>query len=352
MLYKLDSKGKLRTWECFTEGAEVVVISGLKDGRKTEKRYVATPKNVGKGNETTAEQQAFMEAASKRTKQIDRNQYYVSEVKALTEIPEIFPMLARDYRKLSHQVKWGDKKYRTCAKLDGIRCLTHPDGRLMSRKGLFYNIPHLTKQVVSLFQPGIQRIDAEIYLHGEFLTDITGAAKKHRDLTDQLELHIFDVILDDLSAPFIQRLEILNELPLRDNIKRVEYFPIDNEEKMKNYHNQFRSEGYEGVMIRDMDEPYVPARRTVGLFKYKEFEDSEFRIIRVDADKDGYGKFVCVTKDGKEFTVRPKGTDGYRLMIIKRPELFIGKYLTTQFLGYTPEGKPNHGIGLTVRDYE
>ena len=36
---------KLRQWQCFAEGAEVVVIHGQVGGKQTEKRYTAEPTN-------------------------------------------------------------------------------------------------------------------------------------------------------------------------------------------------------------------------------------------------------------------------------------------------------------------
>ena len=68
-LYGKDSKGELRVWSIYTEGAEVIVKHGKLGGKVQEKRYTAETKNQGKANETTPEQQAILEAEAKYVKQ-------------------------------------------------------------------------------------------------------------------------------------------------------------------------------------------------------------------------------------------------------------------------------------------
>ena len=61
---------KFRQWSCWVEGAEVVVEHGQMGGKLTQKRYTAEPKNVGRANATTAEEQAIQEADAKVVKQL------------------------------------------------------------------------------------------------------------------------------------------------------------------------------------------------------------------------------------------------------------------------------------------
>ena len=61
---------KLRQWQCFADGAEVVVIHGQVGGKQVEKRYTAEPKNQGRANATTVEEQALLEAEAKVVKQL------------------------------------------------------------------------------------------------------------------------------------------------------------------------------------------------------------------------------------------------------------------------------------------
>ncbi|WP_225393788.1 hypothetical protein, partial [Escherichia coli] len=61
-LYGKDSKGKLKQWTVYTDGAVVTVAHGRVGGKITEKSYTAEAKNIGRSNETTPEEQAELEA--------------------------------------------------------------------------------------------------------------------------------------------------------------------------------------------------------------------------------------------------------------------------------------------------
>ena len=81
-LYSKDSKGELRVWSIYTEGAEVIVKHGKFGGKIQEKRYTAESKNQGKANETTPEQQSVLEAEAKYVKQL-KSGYFADKDDAL-----------------------------------------------------------------------------------------------------------------------------------------------------------------------------------------------------------------------------------------------------------------------------
>ena len=118
-LYKYDSKGKVRQWDVTTDGDKVIVSHGVKDGKKVEQTTVCKPKNIGKRNETTAEEQAVLEAKSKWTKQIEREDYH--EILELSG-QQVRPMLALDYLKVPHRVNWDEVVAQP--KLDGLRLVS------------------------------------------------------------------------------------------------------------------------------------------------------------------------------------------------------------------------------------
>lgn len=63
-LYHRGKAGGLYSWRVWTEGADILTEYGLVDGEKQIARKTATPKNVGRANATTAEEQAALEAKS------------------------------------------------------------------------------------------------------------------------------------------------------------------------------------------------------------------------------------------------------------------------------------------------
>ncbi len=126
------------------------------------------------------------------------------------------------------------------------------------------------------------------------------------------------------------------------------------------YHDRFVADGYEGGMLKNEKGFYMFQYNSDDIEKMKLFQNDEFEII---GGKEGVGSdegcviYRCITKEGKEFSARPKGTVGDRKqMLIELPES-IGKMLTVRFAEYSDEGVPQHTVGVpveaeAVRDYE
>ena len=114
-LYSKDRKGNLQQWQVSTDGAEVIVQYGLVGGKQAESRHTAYPKNVGRANATTAEEQAIKEAQSKWELQLKKG--YAMDV---AKIPaSLLPLLASNYQKVSRRVKF---PIPALIKKDGVRC--------------------------------------------------------------------------------------------------------------------------------------------------------------------------------------------------------------------------------------
>jgi DNA ligase-1 len=129
---------------------------------------------------------------------------------------------------------------------------------------------------------------------------------------------------------------------------------------IKQFHDSYIKKGYEGLIIRNKKGAYQEKYRSKNLQKYKEFQDDEFEIIDYT---EGTGKekdliiWVCQTKDGKTFQVRPKGTHEERKKLYKNGKKHIGKMLTVVFQELTNDGIPRFpttrygGLG-DLRTYE
>jgi DNA ligase-1 len=120
-------------------------------------------------------------------------------------------------------------------------------------------------------------------------------------------------------------------------------------------HKKHVKEGHEGTMIRDKDSVYEVGKRSNYLLKFKDFQTEEYEIVGA---KTGHGRdadsvvWVCKTRDGQQFTVRPEGTIAQRAKQYKNREKFMGKMLTVRFQNLTALGVPRFPIGVVVRDYE
>ena len=100
-IYKKDSSGKIRFLEISAKEDTVIQTSGVvgTDNPVTNISQ-CEPKNVGKVNSTTAEEQAILEAVSKLTEKM-RLGYFetMEEAEAKGGSSFLLPMLAKDYKK-------------------------------------------------------------------------------------------------------------------------------------------------------------------------------------------------------------------------------------------------------------
>ena len=116
---------------------------------------------------------------------------------------------------------------------------------------------------------------------------------------------------------------------------------------------RFIEAGYEGIMLRNKGGMYRCNYRSHDLQKYKEFEEDEFRITgftQGDGRDKGTVIWVCETKEGKEFTVRPRGTMESRRKLFETGKKYVGKMLTVIYQELTEEGKPRFPVGKDVRE--
>lgn len=377
-LYIYDSKGKEREWSVRTEGEKIIVSHGLVGGKIVEKVTKAKPKNVGKANATTAEEQAVLEAKSKWTKQVEREDYHEDIEKSGLQMR---PMLAHDYNKVPHRVDWTQALAQP--KLDGLR-LTYGhrqalqegtkeplaynslwDQEMLTRKGETYNLPHLETHSRNLLQLVNDRcdgrclaLDGEAYLHGLPLQQITSRARKYRKgLTEELEYHLFDLVIPGM--PFTDRWMLLEECLKNYNELRpgrlslVPTFGLKDEEHMKLLHGNFIEAGYEGLMIRHEGSQYHIGQRSADLFKYKQFFDKECLITDVWEDKNGNAMLTCAFEKGNvesEFGCTPKRTHEERKRLLSIKDELIGKWITVKYQDITEDGLPTFPVGLDIRE--
>jgi DNA ligase-1 len=116
---------------------------------------------------------------------------------------------------------------------------------------------------------------------------------------------------------------------------------------------EFVEAGYEGIMLRNAAGVYRANFRSNDLQKYKEFLEDEYRIIdftQGEGRDAGAVIWVCETADGKEFSVRPRGTMEQRRDWFNDGGSYIGKNLTVVYQELTEEGKPRFPVAKAVRD--
>jgi DNA ligase-1 len=136
-------------------------------------------------------------------------------------------------------------------------------------------------------------------------------------------------------------------------LTRTDYAKTHTE--VKKLHDQYKKDGYEGLMVRLAKGKYEFGSRSSSLLKYKEFIDEEFEIIDVleaTGRDSGTAVFVCRTECGGSFNVRPEGSKEIRTTYLKDKIKMIGRMLTVRYQNRSDDNIPIFPVGVAVRDYE
>ena len=326
-LIKQDKYGRDRYIDIKVEDlkdgtADIVKISGIVESDK----FSESRTNVKTG----------YEKALKRAQTMWNNEH--------TKCNQVLPMLAN---------KWEDRKkyisepFYVQPKLDGVRLLVSKDGGI-SRTG---KVVPGTEILGKGLKEG-QYVDGEAFDPNLNFEELTSVFK-----TDPLKLkfHVFDYFdLKKLDMTFEERWDIVKSLS-NPHYEYVDTFNVKKHSDMIGFHKMFTQQGHEGTMIRDMASVYEVGQRSNYLLKFKDFQTEEFEIVGA---KTGHGRdanavvWVCKTKDGHQFTVRPEGTIAQREEDYKNHEKFMGKMLTVRFQNLTALDVPRFPVGVVVRDYE
>lgn len=351
-LYKKTSTGATQVWFVDSEGPRYRTTSGQIDGKKVTSEWtVCEPKNVGRANATTAEEQCEAEIAAMYRKKLAQGGYK-ENLDTLDTDNYFKPMLAKEFG--DYPIKWGNGRVFSQPKLDGMRCVIDSQG-MWSREGKPINsAPHIFEAVKPLFSehPALV-LDGELYNHGlkDNFNAIMSLAKKQRPTPEQLEesarvlqFHCYD-LFNGSGDTFSTRQSELKALAAtltqtHPCICLVSTEEVSSAVQLDELYELYLGLGYEGQMVR-LDTPYVN-KRTSALLKRKEFQDEEFRIVGWEEGKGNRtGMVGCITyalPDGRTFDSNLKGTLEYLKEVWASRDTF--KRGTVQFFRYTPDGKP------------
>lgn len=344
-LYQKNNSGKVKVWTISVENDTITTTYGQQDGKLvTTQRVIKSGKNLGRSNQTTIHEQAIAEAKSKWNAKLDQG---YSE-KLTDETEHILPMLALDYHKRGKDIVF------PCyiqPKLDGIRAI-YKNGKFYSRKGkLFTGLEHISNEL-----PSNAILDGELYTPDTSFENIVSVVRNEKGDIDKTSIHynVFDKIDDKIYRE--RRNWIYTYLDSKKYTHIVTTTECKNEEDIDSWYNLFvKRDGYEGVMLRNKNGLYRENYRSPDLQKYKTFQDNEFEIVEF---KQGTGVekgcvvWVCVTKNGDKFSVRPRGSHESRKNQFNNGKDYIGKQLTVRYQNMSDKGIPRFPVGIIIRDYE
>lgn len=280
------------------------------------------------------------------------------------------PMLASKYKDQKKNIKF---PVYIQPKYNGVRCLAktvrdvrgNPTIKLVSRGGTYYYLPHIQNQLASIMICLSERnyiFDGELYKHGVALQDISGAARTEDQgmlIADNgwLEYHIYDIIdLNGLGLNQENRERILDTIRLMNynndlpHIKFVKSNIALDHTEIKENHDDYIEQGYEGAIVRLQDAKYEFNQRSKGLIKVKEFIDEEFEIVgfSVNNNKTIGESFVFILKNNllgasNTFEARPTGTLAMKENWAKTSHELMGKKATVRFQERSKDGLPIQG---------
>ncbi len=339
-LYKRTKTGAVQVCIISVTGDTFGVKFGQLDGKLQLKETQCFPVNVGKSNETTAEEQATKEAKSKWAEKVKAG--YSTDVEAPVTVQ--LPQLVKKY--LDNKEKITFPAY-SVIKLNGMNGTYWklPDGslKLTSRGGNEYPpIPHLEAKVhADMAAANTTCLNAELYIHGEFLEDINSAVKKTKALSSRLTLNTFELPLVD--GTYESKVEILRELCGEALITEVH-----SAEEADALHAEAVANGYEGTVLYNKHAVYAFNERSSDVYKYKVAIDAEFKVKGFNIDKNNHAVYICESKGG-DFKAKRVGTDAERLADAAIAESNIGRWLNVEFEMYSKKGKPLKPVGQYFR---
>ena len=411
VLYGTEKNGKTRVWiakiyfKGKSKGAQTqapafaTIEHGQLDGKlQMTIREYTEGKNIGKKNETTPLQQCISETKRKWTDKHEKESYQETMMnhdpeKADEQAPDpakkYFPMLAHTFEPATTTTTTTKKNNIVFPcfvqpKLDGLRCIMYRDPvttdlHCQSRTGSYFDtMDHIKTSLAPVFAKHPNAIfDGELYTTEIPFEELAGLIKKKK-LTPSdkerlcaIQYHIYDIV--DETKSFEDRHAMIRKIFAQNAASKmasphahapdsnhmpqfIRLVPTTEAKTPADFRAQFGEfieTGYEGIMLRNKKGMYRCNYRSHDLQKYKEFLEDEFSIVgftQGDGRDKGTIIWICVTKEGKEFNVRPRGTMEHRRKLFQTGEKYVGKKLTIIYQELTEEGKPRFPVGKDVRD--
>lgn len=397
ILVTKDTKGKIRVvnisydWDNDQMGYIIKRVTSQYGGKETVQPDILITK--GKAKRTVTEQ-CNLEYNSHVKKYLDKGykelpdsisiedqsgiSEFLGEIKT-NQDGVLKPMLAKQADKVANSVF--NKEYLGSRKINGTRCLIYCDQeghiKTASRGSINYNLAicHIIHHPLmeNLFRndPTII-LDGEIYKHGWPLNKISGICRTQVTASDgePLEFYLYDVVKTDM--PFSERNELLQQIaedlqleefdPYKEwedgalKVQLIPQVPMTGWLEIKGYHDKYVKEGWEGLVIRNVNDVYGPGKRTNAMLKVKEYQESEYEIVGLSEGlREEDMCFVMKTPNGQEFKAKPMGDREQKQWYREHLDELVGKMGTLKYFEMSgKEGSeiPQQPIFIAVRDYE
>jgi ATP-dependent DNA ligase len=258
-------------------------------------------------------------------------------------------------------------KYPACVqrKLDGFRCISQVNKNqevIMYSRGMkpFIFLEHIKreiKKIKELIKSEYIYLDGELYEKDLSLHQISSLIMKKYATTEQIKemekvsYYIFDMFdLKDLTLTYKERYSNLNKIFKKYKFKYLKLVTcemVNNFEKIKELDQEYILDGFEGVIVRNMDGIYKLNSKSYDVLRTKEFKKKDFIIIGA---KQGVGQqkgailwnLQCLKNKNNNFWAIPIGSIKTRIndykKYTKNPDKYIGKKAIVKYIDISNEG--------------
>lgn len=362
------------------DGSKYRSTSGQKDGAKVVADWTeAKPKNVGRANATTADEQAEAEVQAKYKKQLKSGGYWLNE-SDIDQQRFFQVMLAKGYEDYKDKIDW-KQGVGVQIKYNGERVCIKADGAWTRTGERQLCIPHIEAALQPFFKKFPYAVlDGEgfNYQMRESLNEIHSLMSQKKPTADDLQkskdlirLYCYDGFgfpanrdgaIVPATAGYLERKSAIDNAffascfagRYQGIMEHVPTWIAHSEAEVEKIFLDCLLDKQEGVIIRILGQGY-DNKRSRYLLKYKPVDDAEFRILAIN---EGVGKFAgrvgtftCEKLDRSPFANGERTFDatfkGTQAAAIKAwndgsAQKMVGKVATILFNKYTSYGIPNY----------
>lgn len=266
---------------------------------------------------------------------------------------------------LATTFQFGDldkREYFFQPKINGLRCGIFPYRtddifspirlKFQSREGgEFINLSYLEANLLEtipfeVFDELVDRgsgIDGELYIHGKSLNAINSAVKNATNPDNKLvEFWAYDLIDEDMLQHqrfhLMEKWFLQNHREISDNVSKLKYLGYGKCLSISSAvikRNEFIDQGFEGLILRDVDGLYQFGKRNKTMLKFKQTTDGVFEIVDIkplSIKRPDLPMLVCRNDINDElFECRISASESYQQIVLKNKNAYIGNKVNIEY---------------------
>ena len=256
--------------------------------------------------------------------------------------------------------KWGNK-FLIQPKLDGDRCRAIFDeyGKvtlLSSEENIINSVPHINSQLEEMNMANFE-FDGELYTHGNTHQTIHSAVSRTVNIHpefDQVDYHIFDYV--SVEPQYERSIKLPKLIKPSNNIKLVETQYGETIDDVMHGLEYYTEHDYEGVVIRNLNYPYI-RKRSTGMMKFKPRKSDYYQIVGYEEEisihgdqKNSLGALILSSDENELFKVGSGSflTRDQRKFLWDKRETLVGEIAHIKYQHLTERRVPRFPVLVDI----